>query len=115
MQNFDIILLSSILSTLFIVFLGFTAKELLLAGKSRVSGFENSPHARFIYQVGKIFDKNTQSMALPEKIAVIKTIERVLADMESDGVYFSEEVKIELEKKRKELISENSGLPSAEG
>jgi hypothetical protein len=115
MQNFDIILLSSILSTLFIVFLGFTAKELLFAGKRRVSGFENSPHARFIYQVGKIFDNNTQSMALPEKIAVIKTMERVLADMESDGVYFSEEVKIELEKKRKELISENSGLPSAEG
>jgi len=32
--------------------------------------------------------------------------------MESDGVYFPESVKIELEKKRKEMICEYSGLPS---
>ena len=112
MQNFDIILLSSIVSTLFVVFLGLTAKELVLADKKKVTGTENSPRARFIRQVGKIFDTTPQNMALPEKIAVIKSMERAMADMESDGVYFSEEVKIELEKKRKELVCEYSGLPS---
>ncbi len=32
--------------------------------------------------------------------------------MESDGVYFSEDVKQELEKKREEMMCEYSGLPS---
>lgn len=113
MQNFDIIILSSIVSTLFLVFLGLTVKELLLADKKKVAGGENSPRARLIRQVGKLFDSPIQSTTLPEKIAVIKSMERVMADMESDGVYFSEDVKIELEKKRKELICEYSGLPSA--
>lgn len=112
MQNFDIILLSSIVSTLFIVFLGLTIKELMLADKKKISGGENSPRARLIRQVGKIFDSPLQDLSLPERIAVIKSMERVMADMESDGVYFSEEVKIELERKRKEMVCEYSGLPS---
>ena len=36
----------------------------------------------------------------------------VLADMESNGVYFSEDIKEELEKQREELLCEYSGLPS---
>jgi hypothetical protein len=32
--------------------------------------------------------------------------------MESDGMYFSEEIKDELEKQREELYCEYSGLPS---
>lgn len=35
-----------------------------------------------------------------------------LADMHSDGVYFDEEVKEELRKKREENICQYSGLPS---
>ncbi len=112
MQNFDIILLSSIVSTLFIVFLGLTVKELIVADKKKVTGSENGPRARLVRKVGELFDSPSQGMALSEKIAVIKSMERVMADMESDGVYFSEEVKIELEKKRKELVCEYSGLPS---
>lgn len=112
MQNFDIILLSSIVSTLFVVFLGLTVKEFIVADKKKATGSENSPRARLVRKVGELFDSPSQGMALPEKIAVIKSMERVMADMESDGVYFSEEVKIELEKKRKELVCEYSGLPS---
>lgn len=114
MQNFDIIVLSSIVSTLFIVFFGLTVKEILLADKRKVAGSENSPRARLIRQVGRLFDSPTQSTTLPEKIAVIKSMEKVMADMESDGVYFSEEIRAELEKKRKELVCEYSGLPSTE-
>jgi hypothetical protein len=35
-----------------------------------------------------------------------------LSDMESDGVYFPEEVKIKLKEHREESICEYSGLPS---
>lgn len=37
---------------------------------------------------------------------------RPLADMETDGVYFSEEVKLELEKRKVDSVCEYSGLPS---
>lgn len=36
----------------------------------------------------------------------------ILPDMESDGVYFSEHVKIELEKQREQLFCAYSGLLS---
>lgn len=36
----------------------------------------------------------------------------ILADMESNGIYFSEEIKEELKKQREELLCEYSGLPS---
>jgi hypothetical protein len=36
----------------------------------------------------------------------------ILADMESDGIYFSKDTKVELEKQREELYCEYSGLPS---
>lgn len=43
-----------------------------------------------------------------EKKAMIRTI----SDMESDGVYFSDDVKEQLKKQRQELLCEYSGLPS---
>ena len=114
MQNFDIILLSSIVSTLFIVFLGLTVKEFMLAGKKKLDSRENSPRARLTRFMGQVFDSPLEQRAdLGQKIVNLKSIENKIADMESDGVYFPESVKIELEKKRKELICEYSGLPSA--
>jgi hypothetical protein len=37
---------------------------------------------------------------------------RTMADMESDGIYFPEEVKEEMKRQREELYCEYSGLPS---
>jgi len=37
-----------------------------------------------------------------------------LSDMESDGVYFPEDIKIKLKEHREESICEYSGLPSVE-
>jgi hypothetical protein len=37
---------------------------------------------------------------------------RTISDMESDGVYFPENIKEELKKQREELLCEYSGLPS---
>jgi hypothetical protein len=47
-----------------------------------------------------------------QKVKMFKTIDRTIADMESDGMYFSEDIKEKLEKEREELFCEYSGLPS---
>jgi hypothetical protein len=51
-------------------------------------------------------------MSKKEKRAMYGAIKRTMADMESDGVYFSPEDKKALEQKRKEMTCEYSGLPS---
>ncbi len=52
------------------------------------------------------------SLSKNDKKSLIKTIDRTISDMESDGMYFSDEVKEKLEKQREELFCEYSGLPS---
>ena len=55
---------------------------------------------------------NDDSLSQNEKKSLLKTIDRTISDMESDGMYFPEEIKDELEKQREELYCEYSGLPS---
>lgn len=45
---------------------------------------------------------------------VIKLIHQTLADMESDGIYFSPSVQEELRKQREELYCNYSDLPSVQ-
>jgi hypothetical protein len=47
-----------------------------------------------------------------EKEIIYKAMHRTISDMESDGIYFPEEVKEKLEEYREELHCEYSGLPS---
>lgn len=54
MQNLDIIVLSSIVSMLFVVFIVSIVKELNKAEQPK--GQENSPRAKAIRQIGKVFD-----------------------------------------------------------
>lgn len=42
----------------------------------------------------------------------IQKIVRTISDMESDGIYFSQDIKDELKKQRDELLCHYSGLPS---
>ena len=110
----DIIILSSIVTLLFGIFLFLTYKE-LSKPETKPVGIENSPRARMIRFVGKMFDEQYYNEAPMEmKKYIYSKIQRTISDMESDGVYFPEEVKIELEKKKKELTCEYSGLPSVE-
>lgn len=60
--------------------------------------------------VEKMFDDKT--VTKEEKVKLIKTLDRTIADMESDGLYFSKEVKEKLEQQREFLFCEYSGLPS---
>jgi hypothetical protein len=58
----------------------------------------------------RLFDDETKSKS--QKLDLFKTLDRTIADMESDGMYFSEDIKEKLEKEREELFCEYSGLPS---
>jgi hypothetical protein len=113
MENLDIIILTSILSTLFIVFGIVVVRELSKPESELQSSKEGGPRADFIRFVGRLFDEEaTKKMTKKEKRAMYGAIKRTMADMESDGVYFSPEDKKALEQKRKEMTCEYSGLPS---
>ncbi len=115
MENLDIIILSSIVSTLFVVFLGLTFKEMSKPQKELSASTESGPRANMIKFIGKLFDTPVKSdEEANQKIMMYKTVQRTIADMESDGVYFPDEIKKELQKKREELKCEYSGLPSVE-
>jgi hypothetical protein len=52
-----------------------------------------------------------KSVSRKNKKKMVKVISRTMSDMESDGIYFPEEVKEELRRQRNEMC-EYSGLPS---
>jgi hypothetical protein len=47
-----------------------------------------------------------------DKEIIYKAMHRTISDMESDGIYFPEEVKEKLKEYREEMHCEYSGLPS---
>jgi hypothetical protein len=110
MENLDIIILTSIVSTLFIVFGIVMYKELKNAPDQSKDLYERSPRANMIRFVGSIFDDN--AISKKEKKVIYKAVKRTISDMESDGMYFPEEVKERLQEYREEMHCEYSGLPS---
>lgn len=110
MENLDIIILTSILSTLFVVFGIWTYKELsrLPQNESKI-GEEGGPRVKLVKFMQRMFDGETEPK---KKKKIYKSIKRTISDMESEGVYFSVEIKEKLEEQRKELTCEYSGLSS---
>lgn len=115
MENLDIIIMSSIVVTLFVVFSIYTIKELIKISKNPQPQTEMGPRADLVKFVGKLFDSPVRTNEeANQKIELYKNIQRTISDMEDDGVYFPDYVKRELQKKREELTCEYSGLPSVE-
>lgn len=111
MENIDIIILTSVVATLFIVFFIAIFREVKSIDVTKPDySKDNGPRARMIELVGGVFDSNRTTVK--ERKVIMKAITRTISDMESDGIYFSPEVKEELEKQREELHCEYSGLPS---
>jgi len=111
----DIILLSTIVVTLFLVFGIATYREMMHMAKTPYKYVkETGPRADMVNFVGRLFDNEVSSKKLTfkQKDLVYKAMHRTMADMESDGIYFPEEVKEEMKKQREELYCEYSGLPS---
>lgn len=113
MENLDIIVLTTILATLFLVFFIAIYKEFSRMDKD---GYAYDPNAKkygrdvlFVF-ASKLFED--QTVPKEEKKVVYRAMFRTIADMESDGVHFPEDVKRELIKQREELTCEYSGLPS---
>lgn len=114
MDNIEIIILSTIVTTLFAVFFFVMWKELNEVSKNPPAySKESGPRADMMKFVGRLFDSPSLTKEQTEKkIDVYNTIYKTIADMESDGVYFPDDVKKELIKKREELYCEYSNLPS---
>ena len=111
MEKLDIIILTSVVATLFLVFFIACYRELKnIEENPNKYQKEGGPRVELINFVGGLFDD--QSIAKDDKKMIYKAMNRTIADMESDGLYFPEEVKDELKKRREELNCEYSGLPS---
>ncbi len=113
MDNLDIIILTTVISTLFLVFLIATYKELSKVDKE---GWKYDPNAKkygreaLFVLAAKLFDD--EHVPKKDKEIIHKAITRTISDMESDGVYFSEEAKEEFKKQAEEYYCSYSGLPS---
>jgi predicted Holliday junction resolvase-like endonuclease len=113
MENLEIIILTTIVSILFVVFFVLMYKEF---SKMEKEEYTYKPNVKrygrdAVYDLlERLFDDETKSKS--QKAKLFKTIDRTIADMESDGMYFSQDIKEKLEKEREELFCEYSGLPS---
>jgi len=110
MENLDIIILSTIVSTLFIVFGIVMFKEFKNVSDQSKNVYETGPRANMVRFMGRLFEE--PSLTVRQKKVMYKAMDRTIADMESEGIYFSEEVKEGLKKQKQELHCEYSGLPS---
>ena len=113
MENLDVIILSAFVAIGFLIFIVGCFREFSKMGKEeyRPSNSNKKFGRDAVYDMmERMFDDTKQTKE--EKVKLIKTLDRTIADMESDGMYFSEEVKEKLEKEREELFCEYSGLPS---
>lgn len=113
MENLDIYILTSVVATLFIVFFVTMYREFSRMGKE---GYEYDPKSKkygrdaLFNLAAKLFEDET--IPKKEKKIIYKAMFRNMADMESDGVYFPEDIKREIIKQKEELHCEYSGLPS---
>jgi hypothetical protein len=103
----EIVILSSIVVTLFIVFVIATYREINKEYTPPVK--EMGPRANMVNFMGRLFD---DKQTIKEQETLLNAMTRTISDMEGDGVYFPESIKEELEKKREELYCEYSNLPS---
>ena len=113
MENLDIYILTSIVATLFAVFGIAMYREFSRMGRE---GYQYDPNEKkygrdaLFVLAAKLFED--QKVPKKDKEIIYKAVSRTISDMESDGIYFSEEAKEELRKQREESYCEYSGLPS---
>ena len=102
MENLDITILTSILAVAFIIFLLATYREFRIMDKNP---YESNKRGQTAIQLSKFVDKLFQDQSIPkaEKKNILNLMDKAMADMETDGVYFDEEVKNTLKKQSQEL------------
>lgn len=111
MENMDLIVLTSIIATLFLVFFIAIYREISsIDENSYKHAKEGGPRVALFNLMARLFED--EKISPKEKKTIYKAINRTIADMESDGIYFSDDMKEQLKKHRDELHCEYSGLPS---
>lgn len=114
MENLDVIILSLIAATGFIIFIVGCFREFeKMAKEPYIPRTANSKvygrDALFVIVERLLSDKD---ISVKEKKRIYTAMDRTIADMESDGVYFDETIKEQLKKQSEETFCEYSGLPS---
>jgi hypothetical protein len=105
MENLDIILLTAVVAIAFIAFIATTLKEFSVMENETYTFDKN----KTTYGRDALFDilqKAFEDETIPQKErkALLKTIDKSMSDMETDGVYFTEEIKEKLKAKLVEKI-----------
>lgn len=114
MENIDLIILSTIVSTLFLVFFVMIYRETKDVDYNSYRKLKDGgPRVSLVNFLTNMLNSDSNKKMKPkQRVRMYNSVRRTIADMESDGVYFTPEIKQELDKKRKELICEYSNLPS---
>ena len=115
MENLDIILLTAVVAVAFLVFIITNLKEFTKMETETYTDLKSKPsYGRdALYDLlQKLFDD--ESIPKTDKKKVLKTIGRTMADMESDGLYFPEEIKEKLAKDGIPLPSKKSDTETLE-
>jgi hypothetical protein len=111
MENLDLIILSSVVSILFIVFIVGIYQAIKDADENDYKyAKEGGPRVWLFNTMAKLFED--ERVTKKEKKVIYKAMYRTISDMESDGIYFPDTVKEKLKEYREELHCEYSGLPS---
>lgn len=111
MENLDIFILTSVVATLFVVFFVTIYRELSTVDENSYKyEKEGGPRVALFNMMARLFED--EEIPKKEKKVIYKAMHKTIADMESDGIYFPEDIKEELKKQREELTCEYSGLPS---
>jgi hypothetical protein len=98
----DVIILTAIIVTLFIVFIIAVYREFgVMENDTYTYQKESGPRAGLVNFVGNLVAN--KSMTDSERESIYKAMNRNIADMESDGVYFDEVVKEMIHEKIAEL------------
>ncbi len=110
-MDIEVIILTSIVATLFIVFGIVVYREFNVMESTEYKHTkESGPRAGLVNFVGNL--ASNQSLTKKEKQIVYNAMQRNIADMESNGVYFDDSIKEIMRKQKEELYCEYSGLPS---
>lgn len=92
-MDFDIILLSSIIATLFIVFMLAVYREFsVMEDETYTFQKASGPRAGLVNFIGNL--AVNKALTPEEKRVIYQAMHRNIADMESDGVYFDETLKV---------------------
>lgn len=111
-MEMDVLLLSVVVVTLFIVFIIAVYREFnVMEVEPYKFQKESGPRAGLVNFVGNL--AANKSLSLPEKETIYNAMNRNIADMESDGVYFDDVVK-EIIRERIEELKNQEQTNSAE-